>query len=241
MTDVALEQRLGALGAALRFPDEEALVRDVLAAIDGAPAARQWRRRLLVAAAVVLAVVAAVVAIPDSRHAVARWLGLERLPVEIVGTLPPAARAELGSPLTLPDAAARADVVPYVATTLGAPVATYAPGGRYVAVRYDDDGTAVLVTTLPGKLDDIAFRKLVAAGVQVTAVPVGDADGVWISGEPHVFVYESRDGGMAEARPAADTLAWQVGDVIVRVEGDVPRDRALEIAAGLEPAALPQG
>ena len=197
--------------------------------------------QLLVAAAVVLLVAAAVVAIPDSRHAVARWLGLERLPIEVVGTLPPAARAELGSPLRLVDAAARADVVPYVASSLGAPVATYAPGGRYVAVRYDDAGTAVLVTTLPGTLDDVAFRKLVAAGVQVADVAVGDDAGVWITGEPHVFMYESREGGMAEARPAADTLAWQVGDVILRVEGAIPLDRALEIAAGLEPADLPTG
>ena len=46
---------------------------------------------------------------------------------------------------------------------------------------------------------------------------------------------------MAEARPAADTLAWQVGDVIVRVEGDIPLERALAIAADVVPAELPQG
>ena len=46
---------------------------------------------------------------------------------------------------------------------------------------------------------------------------------------------------MAEARPAADTLAWQDGDVIVRVEGDIPFARALAIAAGVVPAELPEG
>ena len=188
-----------------------------------------------------LLVGAAVVAVPDSRHAVARWLGLERLPVRVVGSLPPAAAAELGPARPLDEAAAAADVVPFVAPALGPPVASYAPGGRYVAVRYDDGGTAVLVTTLPGRLDDIAFRKLVAAGVQVTDVAVGDADGVWITGEPHVFMYEAPGGGMAEARPAADTLAWQEGDVIVRVEGAIPLARALELAAGLVPAELPEG
>ena len=180
---------------------------------------------------------AVVVAVPDSRHAVARWLGLERLPVEVVGSLPPAApgRARAGR-CPLADAAARAEVVPYLATTLGDRSAAHAPGGRYVAVRYDDGGTAVLVTTLPGRLDDVAFRKLVASGVQVTDVEVGDDAGVWITGEPHVFLYEGRDGGMAEARPAADTLAWQEGDVIVRVEGDIPLARALAVAAGARAA-----
>ena len=52
-------------------------------------------------------------------------------------------------------------------------------------------------------------------------------------------MYEAPGGGMAEARPAADTLAWQEGDVIVRVEGAIPLDRALEVAAGLVPAELP--
>ena len=118
-----------------------------------------------------------------------------------MGALPPATAAELVPPRPLDEAAAAADVVPFVAPALGAPVAAYAPGGRYVAVRYEDGGTAVLVTTLPGRLDDIAFGKLVAAGVQVTDVAVGDADGVWITGEPHVFMYEAPGGGMAEARP----------------------------------------
>jgi hypothetical protein len=242
VSDATLEERLVALGAGLRFPDADALADDVVVAI-GRPAARRprWRRPLLVAAAIVLLVSAVVVTVPDSRHAVARWLGLERLPVEVVGSLPPASRAELGPALPLADAAARAGVVPYLATTLGDPVAVHAPGGRYVAVRYDDGGTAVVVTTLPGRLDDVAFRKLVASGVQVTDVDVGDDAGVWITGEPHVFLYEARDGGIAEARPAADTLAWQEGDVIIRVEGDIPLARALAVAAGAARAELPEG
>jgi hypothetical protein len=240
MTHLGLDERLAALGQALRFPDEDSLADDIVAAV-GRPAPARWRRPLLVAAAAVVLAAGLVVAIPDSRHAVARWLGLERLPVRVVGALPPAARAELGAATTLDDAARAADVVPYVASTLDAPVATYAPGGRYVAVRYDDGGTPVLVTTLPGALDDRAFSKLVASGMQVRDVAVGDVDGVWITGEPHVFVYEARDGGFAAARPAADTLAWQVGDVIVRVEAAVPLDRALDIAAGVVPADLPDG
>lgn len=39
------------------------------------------------------------------------------------------------------------------------------------------------------------------------------------------------DGGVArEARPAADTFVWQRGDDIVRIEGDVTLERAIEIA-----------
>lgn len=229
-----LEARLVELGDGLRFPGADTLADDVVAAITTTPA--RWRRPLLVAAAILLAVATAVVAVPDSRHAVARWLGLERLPVEVVGGLSEAARADLGPPRSLTGAMTSAGVVAFVAPSLGEPVAVHAPGGRYVAVRYDDAGTAVLVTTLPGELDRIAFRKLVASGVQVAEVDVAGRDGVWITGEPHVFMYVDPSGSMTEARPAADTLAWQVGDVIVRVEGDIPLARAQAIAADLRPA-----
>lgn len=232
MTDVGLEQRLAALGAALQFPAADALADDVVAAIARRPAAPHRRRVLLVAAAVVLVAAAVVAAVPDSRHAVARWLGLDQLSVHVVAQLPAAAQAELGPPLTMAEASRRAGVVPYVATGLGDPVAVYAPGGRYVAVRYDDGGTAVLVTTLPGALDDVLFRKLVTSGTQVTEVAVGDRAGVWVTA-PHVFLYESPTGGVRESRLVADTLAWQVGDVIVRVEGDVALARALEIGRGV--------
>ena len=86
MTDVGLEQRLASLGAALRFPAADALADDVLAAIGRLPAPSRWQRPLLVAAAVVLVVAGVAAAVPDSRHAVARWLGLERLPVHVVGS-----------------------------------------------------------------------------------------------------------------------------------------------------------
>ncbi len=237
MTDVGLEQRLASLGAALQFPAADALADDVVAAIGRPPTASRWKRVVLVAAAVVLVVAVIVTAVPDSRHAVARWLGLARLPVHVVGQLPPDARAELGPPLTLAEASRRAGVVPYVATGLGEPVGVYAPGGRYVAVRYDDAGTAVLVTTLPGTFGDVLFGKLVTSGAQVSEVDVGDATGVWITA-PHVFLHESPTGGVRDSRLVADTLAWEVGDVIVRVEGDVPLARAVAIGRGV---TLPDG
>ena len=45
-------------------------------------------------------------------------------------------------------------------------------------------------------------------------------------------MYRDADGDVREARLAADTLVWQDGDVIRRVEGDISLARALEIATG---------
>jgi hypothetical protein len=189
-----LEQRLIGVGATLVFPRADALADDVLAEI--ATPQRRWRRPLLVAAAVLLAVAAVVTAVPDSRHAVARWLGFESLRIEVVDRIPPEIEAALDEPPS-------------------------------------DD---VTVATLPGTLDAGSFRKLVLAGATVTPVDVGGRPGYWIEGEPHVFMYVDPDGDIREARLAANTLVWQDGDVVRRVEGDVALERALEIAE-----ALPEG
>ena len=91
----------------------------------------------------------------------------------------------------------------------------------------------MIIDTLPGRLDEGLYVKLVESGVQVTAVDVDGRPGYWITGEPHVLMYRDADGNVREARLAADTLVWQDGDVLVRVEGDMPLERALEIAAGV--------
>jgi hypothetical protein len=184
---VDLEQRLADVGAALTFPRIDSLVDDVLAQL--ATTERRWRRPLLVAAAALLVVAISVTAVPDARHAVARWLGFESLRIEVVDRIPP-------------------DL-----TSSDAPPAD------------------VIVVTLPGRLDEGSFRKLVAAGSTVTPVDVGGHQGYWIEGEPHVFAYVDPDGEIRDARLAANTLVWEDGDVIVRIEGDLSLERALDIAS----------
>lgn len=236
MAEVTLEERLAAMGAGLTFPGEDRLAEDVVVALRRPVAAAAWRRPLLVAAAIVVAVAVVLAAVPGTRHAVARLLGLEHLPVRVGVVLPPTGGVDLGPPLTLAEASARSGVDPYVTPTLGPPLAVYAPDGAYVVVRYEDHGSQVLVTTLPGFVDEAAFSKLVASGVQVHPVEVASHDGWWITGQPHVFMYRDRRRDFHEARPAADTLAWQVGDAIVRVEAHISLARAQQLAASARPA-----
>ena len=89
-----LEQRLA--GVALTFPRADTLVDDVLAEI--AVPARRWQRPLLVAAAVLVAIVVATTAVPDARHAVARWLGFDSLRIEVVDRIPPDLVVEATTP-----------------------------------------------------------------------------------------------------------------------------------------------
>ena len=43
--------------------------------------------------------------------------------------------------------------------------------------------------------------------------------GFWISGDEHLFFTYDRDGSRREQRLAGNTLVWQQGDEIVRIEG----------------------
>ena len=188
-----LESRLAALGDALVLDDGD-LVDDVLARLDGPPAARPTGSRpLRLAAAIVLVLALVAVAIPDARRTVAEWLGLDGVRVErrpdlvIDQTVPPPSEA-----------------------------AAAAPGESRVMTV---EGRSVIVSTIDGTLDDGLLTKTVGASTTVTEVEVGGSRGLWIAGEPHEVVYVAGDGEVVVERVAADTLLWQHGDLIHRVEG----------------------
>ena len=128
-------------------------------------------------------------------------------------------------------AVARVGVAPLVAPTLGDPVAVETPLDGYIAVRYDEASLVVL----PGTVEPELFTKLIGSGVQIRTVEVAGAPAYWITGDPHVLMYVDESGAVREARPAADTLVWQRGADIVRLEGEFPLDRALEIATSVRP------
>jgi hypothetical protein len=97
-------------------------------------------------------------------------------------------------------------------------------------------GAALLFTQNRGDVDEGLANKLVDSGLgRVTKVKVGDDDGYWFFGQPHVFWYIAEDGSVVEEsrRLVGNTLVWQHGDVLYRIEGDIDKDVALEIAASL--------
>ena len=168
---------------------------------------RSRTRLWLVAAAAVLVVLVGVALIPDSRRAVARWFGLDGLTVK---------------------------VDPEVTGT-AAPVSFDLPGpgeSRVVEV----DGSQILVSTVSGTLSPRMITKSVQSTDQVQEVDVDGAPGLWIAG-PHEIGYESPLGEPVFERMAGNTLLWQRGDVLTRVEGFDDLDAALAFARQAESTA----
>ena len=184
--------------------DEDELAESVLDRLAGR-SHRGTRVWLIVAAAVVL-VLCGVALIPDSRRAVARWFGLDGVTVE---------------------------VDPELSATPAAHVSFDLPGPGQSRV-VDVDGREILVSTISGTLTPRMIVKSVQSPNQVHEVEVDGAPGLWIDGLAHEIGYESPPGHVVFERMAGNTLLWQRGDVLTRVEGFDDVDAALAFALQAE-------
>jgi hypothetical protein len=102
------------------------------------------------------------------------------------------------------------DDVPTTADSLERPgVGTIANAG----------GRDVLVSAFVGTLDNPALGKTLGTGSDVTEVMVDGALGLWIDGAPHEVSFLDADGVIVFEGFAGDTLLWQDGPLIRRLEG----------------------
>ena len=255
-SDRALESSLRALGPRVDFPETPALSVAVAERLPApAPSARRSSApsaRRSSAPALALTTVALLagflVASPGAREAVADWFGIGG--VRIVYQDPPLdARPEggtlgLGERVSLTEAQGRVDfplrlLAPaqlglpdesYVALARGFEQVAFVYGPRQGIAPEVRDKTALLFTQFAGSFDG-PFMKKLAVSSSVEPVEVDGAFGFWVEGE-HVIRYEGPDGGLRteSSRLAASTLLWEVDGITYRLEGDLPKERALALA-----------
>jgi hypothetical protein len=253
-----LERALQRLGDELAFPDAPDVVESVLGRLAG-PQGRRLpaRRRALVLAFAVLAVaVGAAMAVPAARTAILEFFGLRGATVQRVETLPAvptspsAAILDLGEALPLDDGRPRVKMPDVVLPgALGPPDAAYVkrePYGARLTLVYEPGdgiprspytGVGLLVTEFRGSIDEMLLQKLTDAGTRVERLRVGPDEAIWLEGGPHFVIFRGADGNPAEdeGRLAGNTLLVDRGDILVRIEGDIDRERAVAIAKSLEP------
>ncbi len=245
-----LERRLEAAAPFYSFPETPALAGAARARL---PERRgRSRTRVALAFAVVLALVGgAVLALsPGARSAVADLF--DRIPgihIEQQISLPVTrfndppyygteidleeARERFGRPLRFP-------------ARLGEPDRVYVradqPGEMITAIFGGDERRAQLVFSQWKTGGPTLFYKVLGGNSEAEFVSIGSNLGVWIHGYDHGVWYfaPGSTGGQheehwrAEGYLAGNVLAWRVGDVVYRLEADVPKQRALELAQSLE-------
>jgi hypothetical protein len=243
-----LERALVELGRHLDVPPAPDLAGAVRSRLEPRPARRLvTRRRLVLAFALLVAAVGAAFAVPQARTAILEWLGLRGATVERVVVLPEVPVSfdlDLGERVTFEEASSRVAFRVLSPELLGAPDAVYVdesvPGGRVSFVYLHntevpiktEEGIGLLLTEFRGDLTPALLGKLVASGTGVEKVTVLGEPGLWISGAVHVFFYRDPEGQVREEtlRLAGDTLLWQRGRLLLRLESAVSKKQALEIA-----------
>jgi hypothetical protein len=215
-----------------------------------APARRAWRPALAYGLAAVAAAFAITMAAsPDARSAVLEWLGLKSVKIERrEPTAPPPQPGALGSglglgtPVTLEDARRRSPFLSLpTAAGLGRPDAIRL-GGQSVSLVYGErpgfarsttTGAAVLVQEFPARVGPF-IEKTLGAGTRLDRLEVGGDPAYFITGA-HGFAYEGEDDVRFEdQRLAGNTLLVERADgLLIRVEGDIERDRAVAIAQSI--------
>jgi hypothetical protein len=252
-----LEQALVRLGAEIAFPETPDMAGAVRRRLVESPPGRRFRlpeRRILALAAAVLAVaVGAAMAVPPARTAILEFFHLRGATVQRVETLPKvrdhlAISLELGNRVPVVDGRPRVKF-PYllVPDALGTPDAAYysdaVPGGK-VSLLYKPTaglpasrftGVGALVTEFRGDLAPDLVKKVADQATRFEQLTVAGHRAFWLEGGPHVVVFRTPNGGFGddEARLAGNTLLVQHGRVLVRIEGNMSRDRAVAIAESL--------
>lgn len=237
-----LESRLRAL--AVEWPETPELAAAVerrLAASSAPWRPRRLSRRSLAVALAVLAVaLVAALAVPGARSALLRFFHLQGVTVEVVDSLPAVRPSTslglLGERVSLGEARRRSRFELVEAARLGSPdEVRVGPSGMVSFVYRGPGGVRVILSQFEGQVEPIFLKKVVAGGTRVENVTVGGEPGLFLSGEPHFFMYVSPD-GTEHGEPvylARDVLLWQRGKLTLRLEGQLTLARALELARSI--------
>jgi hypothetical protein len=213
---------------------------------------QRWRTRTLRLAFVGLAVVVVLSLVltvsPTARRAVADWLGIPGVLVERRSGPPPTklgGHLLLGQRVSVAEAQRRVSFAVLSAGQFGAPDEAYVadtPSGGRVSLLYrarsglpqaGRSGVGLLVTEFRGQINVI--RKIVGPGGAIEQVTVGGEPGYWFGGRPHQLTFADQNGQFFDdnSRLAGNTLVWEHGALTLRLESDVSKDRAIQIAESL--------
>jgi hypothetical protein len=217
MTDEPTEAALRDLGRRIHVPEPPDVTAQVLTRIN-APRRRNRWLAALVAAVTAFAVAFAVS--PAVRAGVQNLL--EFAGVEFRTSAPQSVAPPLtGNEVSLEEARKEMPFEIHLPEELGEPDRITVHEGRFVTLHYGN----LRLDQFDGTISSTIGKLIHQEGVEQID------DKVWIP-YPHVFFYIDRDGQWHTEEPqaAGQTLLWQRGQVTHRLEGDLTRERALEIS-----------
>jgi hypothetical protein len=184
------------------------------------------------------AILVTLLATPPVRATVADWFSFGGVLVQrgspAPGTVSPPPTVAQGRSLS--EAADVVDFPVWLPAELGVPDGVEVSADRRMVSMSWTTGEqdVVRLDQFDARLDFTVAKR--APGVYYASV--GGTDALWFE-EPHEVVLIEPDGSRRteSARLAGHTLIWQVGFTTLRLEADVSRERAVEIAESVVPVS----
>jgi hypothetical protein len=186
--------------------------------------------------AILLAVLAAVLSFsPGARSAFREIFGIRGATVERVEDLPEldARKLDLGQQVSREEAERR---VGFELVDLGEPDGIYVRGRAASVVYGPAENPRLVLTQVHGRVWDGFVKKVGSSGTRVDEVTVNGEPGLFVSGDEHFVMYiDGSDAVTGEQTYLAGTvLLWNRGSLLLRLEGDLTRAEALELADSVE-------
>ncbi len=211
-----------------------------------------WRRVAVAMLVLVAFFSGALTFSPSARRAVAGWLGLRGIEIEVTPSLSPfptplGRNLVLGPTVSLAEAQASVpfDILIPTAEGFTTPdeidlIKTFATGQVSFIYRArpglpaaTQTGVGLILTQFEAE-PEISFieKKLIPSGTTVDSVRVNGEPGFWFEGEAHELYYVGKDGLPIRdtQRLAGNVLIWQHGSVTLRLEAEISKAQALAIA-----------
>lgn len=228
-----LELRLAALRGEVDYPATPDLAAAVERSLRAQPARPSRLRPLALAFAVLLAVAAGVLAFsPGARSSFLELFRLEGATVVRLESLPEVELVDfdLGDRVGREEAERR---VGFELLDLGEPDAIHVRSGRVASLVYGPaERPRLVLSQFRGAVWDGFHKKALGTGTTIESVTVDGAPGLFVSGEEHYVMFLDGDGNVTDERTAlaGNTLLWNRGPLLLRLEADVSPGEALELA-----------
>ncbi len=194
-------------------------------------------RPLALGLAILLAVLAGVLTLsPGARSAFLEIFHLKGATVELVDELPEVEvqTIDFGEQVSLEEAERR---VGFTLVDVGEPDAVFVRGTRMASLVYGPvDSPRLVLSELRGEVWDGFVRKVGSRGTRIEQVTVDGERGLFITGDEHFVMFTDENGAIADEETylAGTVLLWNRGPLLLRLEGDLTRAKALELARAVE-------
>lgn len=229
-----LELRLQELGREIVYPATPSFDLD----FERRPARAGWLRPVALGFAVLVVALAGVLALsPGARSAFLEIFRIRGATVERVESLPsiPAQRIDFGERVTRAEAERR---IGFELLDLGdEPDAIFVrPDGLASVVYGDPDEPRLVLSQARGAIYDGFIKKTGGSGTVITEVTVDGEPGLFVDGPEHFVMFLDENGLISDEETylAGTVLLWNRDELLLRLEGDLTREEALELAESTE-------